>query len=154
MNTALIHKTLNVTPPAAIVDNAGFTTATVDALGARWVIFKVFLGALDIAIAAFKLRESNDSGMSGAVDVPNADFSAATQSDGSTAASLPSATADNGVYAIHVPMLGRKRYLDLTLTGGDGSAGTYGVVSAELHELEVFPNNATERGFAQELIAG
>lgn len=147
MNKALIHKTLNVTPAAAIVDNAGFTTATVDTLGSRWVIFKVFLGALDIAIAAFKVRESDDSGMSGAADVPGGDYSVSP-------ATLPAATDDGKVYAIHVPMLGRKRYLDLTLTGGDGALGTYAVVSAELHELEILPSTAADRGFAQELIAG
>ena len=37
--------------------------------------YDALLGALDIAIAAMKLTESNDSGMSGAVDISGADFS-------------------------------------------------------------------------------
>lgn len=147
MIQSLNQKFLNVTPPAAIVDNAAFTTATVDTLGAGWVTFLVTLGALDIAVAALKLRESDDSGMSGAADVPGADFSVSP-------ATLPAADADNNLYAIHVNMLGRKRYLDLTLTGGDGTAGSYATVHAILDRLQQTPLTAADRGFAQELFAG
>jgi len=144
---ALNQKIVGVTPPAAIVDNAAFTTATLDASEAGWVTFIVYLGALDIALAAFKLRESDDSGMSGATDVPGGDFSVSP-------ATLPADTVDNSFYAIQVNMLGRKRYLDLSLTGGDGSAGTFATVFALLSRLETTPSTAAGRGFAQELIAG
>jgi hypothetical protein len=143
MNT----KTVAVTPPGAIVDNAAFTTAAIDTLGFRFVTIIVLLGALDIAVAALKLQESNDSGMSGATDVPGADFSVSP-------ATLPAATDDNNLFAIQVDMRGRKRYLDLSLTGGDGSAGSYATVLAVLSEPEQSPNTAAKRGFTQELIAG
>ena len=137
-------RVINVTPPAAIVDNAGFTTAAVDTRGFRKCTFLVILGALDIALAAFKLQESDDNGSSDAfADVDGADFSV----DGT----LPSATADNGIYAIRVDLRGRERYLDLVLTGGDGTAGTFATVLAVLEEPEIIPTTATGRGLAAEL---
>lgn len=138
-------KFVNVTPPAAIVDNAAFTTAIVDTRGFREVLFLVTLGALDIAVAAMKLQESDDSGMSGAVDIAGADFSVLPLT-------LPSATDDNKLYGIFVDMRGRKRYLDLSLTGGDGATGTFATVLAVLSRAEETPNTAAERGLAQQAI--
>jgi len=148
MINVLNQKLVGVTPPAAIIDNAAAVTAAVDCLGARFVTFIVYLGALDIAVAVMKLRESNDDGSLDAyADVPNADFSVLP-------ATLPGASDDNHFFAIQVPMLGRKRYLDLSLTLGDGSAGTYVTVFAILSELETAPSTASDRGFTQELFAG
>lgn len=140
----LKNKIVAVTSPAAIVDNAGFTTNTIDTKGFAFISIIVLLGALDIALAAFKLRESNADDMSGAVDVDGADFS--------TDGTLPSATDDNKLVAIHVNLKGRKRYLDLTLTGGDGTAGTYATAIAILSDAAEVPSSVEARGFAQELI--
>ena len=137
-------KTVAVTNPGAIVDNAALTTAIIDTLGFRAVRIVVLLGALDIALAALKLRESAASDMTGAVDVEGADFSVSP-------ATLPAATDDNKLVAIHVILNGRKRYLDLTLTGGDGTAGTYAAAWADLYRASEVPSDATGRGFAQEL---
>jgi hypothetical protein len=145
MNALQHVKTVFVTKPGAIVDNAAFTTDTIDTKGFSKGRIVVGLGALDIAIAAMKLRESDDSGMSGAVDVAGADFSVSPLT-------LPGATDDNNLYAIHIDLRGRKRYLDLSLTGGDGAAGTYAIVWADLYGASEHPNSATERGFAQEAI--
>jgi hypothetical protein len=148
MIPVLNQKILSVTPPAAIVDNAAFTTASVDCLGAGWVTFIVYLGALDIAVAAMKLRESDDDGVADAyADVPGGDFSVSP-------AVLPAADKDNNLYAVQVNMLGRKRYLDLSLTGGDGTAGTFATVFAILSRLQTTPSTASDRGFTQELFAG
>lgn len=137
-------KTVAITPPAAIVDNAAFTTTAIDTIGFRYLTIYVLIGALDIAIAAMKAQESDDSGMSGAVDISGADFSVSP-------ATLPAATDDNKLYAVHIDLRGRKRYIDLSLTGGDGTAGTYATVWAVLSRGEEDPNSATERGLAQEL---
>lgn len=145
MIEVLNQKVIGVTPPAAIVDNAAVTTASVDCSEAGWVTFLVYMGATDIAVAAMKLRESDDD--STFTDVPGADFSVSP-------ATLPAATDDNKIYAVQVNMLGRKRYLDLTLTGGDGSAGAYFVVLAILSRMAITPSTATDRGLAQELFAG
>lgn len=136
-------KFLNVTPPAAIVDNAAFTTTSVDTKGWDEAAFIVSLGALDIALAAFKLRESDDD--SSYSDVAGADFSVSPLT-------LPAATDDNKLYGIFVNCVGRKRYLDLSLTGGDGAAGTYASVLAILTRGDQAPNTATKRGLAQQVI--
>ena len=142
MIEASATKTVAITPPAAIVDNAAFTTSSVDTIGFRHCIIYVLLGALDIAVAAMKLRESDDD--SSYADVSGGDFSVSP-------ATLPAATDDNKLYAIHVDLRGRKRYLDLSLTGGDGTLGTYAVAWAVLSRGEESPNSVTERGMAQEL---
>ncbi|HEV2706248.1 MAG TPA: hypothetical protein VGV59_10015 [Pyrinomonadaceae bacterium] len=146
MINSLSQKVVAITNPGAIVDNAAFTTATIDTRGFRYITIVLILGALDVALAALKLRESDADDMSGATDVEGADFSV-------TPATLPAATDDNKLYAIHVNLNGRKRYLDLTLTGGDGAAGTYASAIGILSRAEEAPSSATLRGFAQELIA-
>lgn len=132
-----------VTAPVAINDNTAYTTNTVDTLGFDEVIFEISFGAMDIAVAALKLTESDASNMSPAVDITGADFSVAP-------ATLPSASDDNHFYGIHVKCGGeRKRYFDLSFTAGDGSAGTYAVVNAILSRGETEPNSAANRGFTQ-----
>lgn len=145
MNDLQNVKTVYITKPGAIVDNSAFTTDTIDRKGFSKARIVVGLGALDIAVTAMKLRESDDSGMSGAVDVSGADFSVSPLT-------LPAATDDNKLYAIHLDLRGRKRYLDLSLTGGDGAAGTYAVAWVDLYGALEHPNTATKRGFAQEAI--
>ncbi|HEX3100863.1 MAG TPA: hypothetical protein VHQ01_03670 [Pyrinomonadaceae bacterium] len=105
--------------PAAVNDNTAFTTDTIDTKGYAECMFIIQFGAMDIAAAVFKLKESDDSGMSGAVDVTGADFSVSPLT-------LPSATDDHHLFGIHVLCGGpRKRYLDLSFTAGDGAVGTY-----------------------------
>lgn len=127
-------KYVNVTPPAAIVDNASFATASIDTKGWNYVTILFILGAADIAMSALKLQESD-------TDSSYADITGAT-----FAGSLPSATDDNKIYAFHVNLLGRKRYLDVVATGGDGAAGTYGTCLAILSRGEQAPDTATLRG--------
>lgn len=143
MIEGLNQKFVNVTPPAAIKDNASFATTTVDTKGWGFVTFLISLGATDIALAALKLQESNDSGMSGAADVSGADYSVNS--------TLPTATDDNNLFAIHVDCRGRKRYLDLVFTAGDGAAGTFGSAVAILSRPKISPSSATDRGLTGEL---
>lgn len=139
-------KFVNVTPPVAINDNTAYTTATVDTLGFREATFLISFGVMDIAVAALKLTESDSSNMSGAVDVAGADFSVAPLT-------LPSATDDGTQSAIFVNLQGRKRYLDLSFTAGDGSAGTYAVVTCILSRAEQMPSTAALRGLSQQAFA-
>jgi hypothetical protein len=138
MKETLTEKVVAITPPAAIVDNAAFTTTEIDTIGFRHLTIYVLLGALDIAVAAFKATQSDTAG-SGHADITGADFSVLP-------ATLPAATDDNKIYAIHIDLLGKKRYIDLTLTGGDGSTGSYACAWAVLSRAEEAPNSATERG--------
>lgn len=145
MHTMDNQKYVIVTSPRVINDNTAYTTNTVDSKGWRRLRFLIILGALDIAVATLKLTESNDSGMSGATDVPGEDFSVSP-------ATLPSATDDDKLFAIDVRCAGkRKRYFDLSFTAGDGAAGTYAAVVAILDEAEILPSTAADRGFAQQL---
>jgi len=144
------HRIVAVTPPAIIVDNAAFATAAVDTLGFRYARFVVFLGALDIAVTALKVQESDASDMAGAADITGAVFGTSANDTGATS-TLPSATADNGFFTVEIDLRGRKRYLDLNLTGGDGAAGTYAAAWCELYRGEITPTTAAQKGVAQNL---
>lgn len=145
MNALQQVKVVNVTPPAAIVDNASFSTTTIDTAGYGKLAVYWQLGALDVAMSALKIQESDDSGMSGAADVTGLVYGA------SGAAALPTATDDNKVFGFFVNLAGRKRYLDVVATGGDGATGTYASCIAVLYNGEAI-NDATERGLAANLI--
>src|SRR5690606_21053070 len=86
-------KFVSVTPPAAISDNATLTTGEIDTLGWDHLMIVVYLGAMDIAMAALSVTESDSSG-SGHANVTGLVWGTSTNIDGSTSA-LPSATDDN-----------------------------------------------------------
>lgn len=139
MNSLQNVKVVNFCPPGAVVDNADFTTTAIDTAGFGKCAIFFSLGATDIAMAALKLQESDDSGMSGAADITGAVYGA------SGAPALPSATDDNKVYAFHVSLQGKKRYLDLVATAGNGSVGTYGSGIAVLYNGTDFdPSNGDQ----------
>lgn len=137
-------KHVNVIAPAAIKDNASWTVNDVDTLGFSHCLVVFMLGASDIAVAALKMQECDTSGGS-FVDIDNLDYS----SDGT----LPSATDDNKLFGFDIPLQGRKRFLRLVATAGDGSSGTYGCAYALLSRGNQVPTTASERGFSQILIA-
>lgn len=124
-----------VTPPGAIVDNAAFTTTAVDTKGFNQATFVCIFGALDIAVASMSVRHSDASNMG----------SPATLSTGGTDFTLPVDTVDNTVAIFNVDLKGRKRYLDLEITGGDGSAGTYLSIIAILSNAAQSPKDITGR---------
>lgn len=132
----------NVTPSAAIIDNAAATTGEVDTvvLGVKAMraTYLVSFGALDIAVTTCKVQESDTSG-DGFADVTGASVTVA-------------ATDDNKIYMIDVDLRGRKRYLDLSLTLGDGAAGTYVNVLCGLSAMAESPNTATLRGLGGQAI--
>ena len=137
-------KWVMVTAPAAIVDNASLTTTEIDTLGWDYCEYIVILGATDIAMTALTVTESDTSG-SGHANVTGLIWGTSTNSDGSTSA-LPSATDDNTFQIAQIDLRGRKRYLDLTATVGDGAAGTFVTVIARLSRGDTSPNSATEAG--------
>src|SRR5262249_3144925 len=102
----------------------------------------VILGATDIAMAALKVQQSDASG-SGYADVSGLDYAAA----------LPGAGADNTIYAFDIDLRGKKRYLDVVATGGDGAAGAYFTVIAILSKAEQLPTTVAQRGLAATLTA-
>lgn len=146
MNALQHAKIVNICPPGAIVDNADFATTAIDTAGFGKCAVFFTLGATDIAMTALKLQQSDDSGMSGAADISGAVYGA------SGAPALPSATDDNKVYAFHVSLQGKKRYIDLVATAGNGSTGTYGSAVAVLYNGNDFDPTATDQGVAGSLV--
>ena len=146
MNPAQQDKWVSVTPPAAIVDNASLSTATIDTAGFAYLRVFLYLGAMDIAMTALKLQESDDSGMSGAADITGLVYGTSNGISGSASA-LPTATDDNKCFTFEVDLRGRKRYIDLVATCGDGAAGTYATAFALLSRAGDVGVSASERGF-------
>lgn len=147
MVNAQKRKYVSVTPPQAIVDNASWTTAEIDTNGFAYCTFCVYLGATDIAMAALTVTESDTSG-SGHANVTGLVFGTSTNTAGSTS-TLPSATDDNKFFLCQIDLRARKRYLDFTLTAGDGATGTYLAAWVELERAEIVPDSATEQGASQ-----
>src|SRR5688572_19130 len=109
-------KIVNIIKPQAIVDNASFTANVVDTLGAKRATFYFMLGATDIGITALKLQEAevkaSDTALTSGADVPGTVFGTGLDKYTGAASVLPSATDDNKIFAIDVPLEGtRMRYL-------------------------------------------
>lgn len=150
----IVNKLVSVAPPAAIVDNASLACNAVDTQGFRYARYVFQLGALDIAVSALKLQESdtltNATTLASAADVVGSRFGTDANDSGSTS-TLPSATADNLFFTIEVDLRGRKRYLNPVVTLGDGSAGTYIAVHCELYRGEITPTTAAQKGVSQNM---
>lgn len=147
MNPLQETKVLQVIAPAAIADNTSPTTVEIDTLGFDYAQVYVMLGATDIALTALKMTESDTTG-TGFGDVTGLVFGTSTQISGS-ASTLPSATDDNKIFCFDINLIGRKRFLDLVATVGDGSSGGYVVAWAVLSRAKKSPVTAAERGCAQ-----
>lgn len=126
--------------PAAILDNASATATAIDCAGAAYAEIVLQLGATDIAVTALKVQESDDD--SSYSDVTGATFDGGLDVDG-TALALPSATDDNQTCVFQINMVGRKRYLKVVATFGDGTAGGYIAGVARLSDLAYVPDTST-----------
>jgi len=146
-------KLVSITPPGAIVDNAAFTTNVVDLAGWQHFDIVVYLGATDIAMATLKVQESDDSGMAGATDITGLVCGTSLIPESGATSALPSATDDNKFFVFSGMTWGRKRYIDVSATAGDGAAGTYAVIFVILHCGDTTTNLAADRGIAQHLLA-
>lgn len=135
--------------PAAIVDDASFTTVEIDTKGFDYVRVIVQIGATDVDMVALKMQESDTTG-TGFTDVTGLVYGTSENIAGSTSA-LPTATDDDKVYEFHINMLGRKRFLDLVATAGNGTTGTYASAIALLGRGEDTPTTTAEYGAAEVL---
>lgn len=137
-------KYVNLTPPAAIIDNSAVTVAELDTLGWDYCTIAVVLGATDIAMTALAVTESDTAG-SGHANVTGLVYGTSTDIDGDTS-TLPSATDDDGFFLFNIDLRGRKRYLDVGATVGDGSAGTFISVIAILTRADESPTTISGMG--------
>lgn len=140
------EKFVLITAPAALVDDASLTTTEVDTLGYDYAEIFLILGATDIAMTALAVTESDTSG-SGHAAVTGLVYGTSTDISG-TASTLPSATDDNKCFKFELDLRGRKRYLDLTATVGDGTAGGYYMAFALLSRADEAKTTAAGRGYA------
>jgi hypothetical protein len=129
--------------PAAIIDNASATAVAIDCAGASYLEIPVQFGATDIAITALKLEECDTSGGSYA-DITGASFSAGSNVDG-VALALPAGTDDNQPHVFQVNLLGRKRYIKVVCTFGDGSVGGFVAATARLSNVSYLSEVMTDR---------
>ena len=140
----LDFKTVSITPPAAISDNATLTTTEIDTLGWSYMTIIVYLGATDIAMAALSVTQSETAG-SGHANITGLVWGTSTNIDGTTSA-LPSATDDNLFQIAQIDLKGKKRYIDVTATTGDGTAGAFVTILGILSRPQVSPISASEAG--------
>lgn len=142
------NKIVGITPPAAIIDDASLTTASIDTKGYDYAEVYLYLGATDIALTALKVQESDTDGSY--ADVTGLVYGTSNGIGGSASA-LPSATGDNAFYKFEIDLRDRKRYLDLVATVGDGSTGAFATAFVVLSRAKIKPNTAAEAGCAEVL---
>lgn len=130
---------VSITPPAAIANNTSPTTAEIDTLGWDHLMIIVQLGATDIAMTALTVTESDTSG-SGHTAITGLVWGTSTNIDGSTSA-LPSATDDNLFQIAQIDLRGRRRYIDLTATIGNGATGAFFFAMGILERAKVSPSS-------------
>lgn len=145
MNPLQGSKFLNILPPAAKADAASFDCTAIDRAEFDYLTIIFQLGDTDIAMTALKVQESDDSGMSGAADITGTRIGTDADCYGTTTV-LPTASNDNKLVVFELDLRGRKRYIDLIATAGDGSTGTYASAVAILSRAKVSPINETESG--------
>jgi len=135
--------------PGVIKDNAAFTATEIDTKGFKHCTIAIQVGATDIAMAVLKVQESDTSG-SGFADVTGLVYGTSTNTAGDTSA-LPTATDDNDIFLFDIDLRGRKRYLKVAATAGDGTNGTYLSGMALLTQAEIGPTTAAGKGANQVL---
>lgn len=129
---------------AATVDDGTFTAIPIDTRGYNEAYFVFQLGATDIAMTALKLQESDTSGGT-YTDVPGAAFGA------TGAPALPTANDDGNSFQINLRLDGRKPFLRLLATAGNGSTGVAAYAYAVLLSPSVWPQTAAERGVTSQI---
>lgn len=138
MKTQQRAKYVSAINPAAILDDTSATATVIDARDAAYVEIVLQLGATDIALAALKVQECDTSGGS-YTDISGATFDGGADTDGGTLA-LPSATDDGQTCVFQINMIGRKPFLKVVATFGNGSTGGFIAGVARLSQLGLVPS--------------
>lgn len=142
------QKLVSLVPPAAIVNNAAVTVASLDTLGFEYVRITVHLGATDIALTVLKVGTSDTDGSY--TDVTGLRFGTDNTIAGA-ASTLPSATDDNKFFEFQIDMRAVKRFLKLAITVGAGTLGAFVTAFAELGRPNTVPVTAAGFGAGQVL---
>ena len=137
-------KFINSVPPAVLVDGATLALTEIDCLGWDYATIMLITGATDIGVTAMILTDGDTSG-SGHANITLSNFDGQADVEGGTAV-LPSATDDNGIFVWELDLKKRKRYIDATITVGDGTVGGYYTVVTILSRGAKPPVGMTARG--------
>ena len=126
-----------IADPQTIKDDAAWTTTEIDTLGWDYCEIIACIHDSDIEVATMQVTESDTTG-SGHAAVTGLVWGTSTNIDGDTSAK-PTATDDDTIQVAHIDLRYRKRYLDLSMTAGDGTAGTYASAIYRLSRGESTP---------------
>lgn len=140
-----------VTAPGALVDNASLTCNVIDTKGFAYCTIDVQLGATDIGITTLKVQEADvgsGSSLTNGADVTGLIWGTSANIAGTTS-TVPSATDDNKCFRFEIDLRGRKQFLLPVVTVGDGAAGGYVTVTANLSRASDCPVTASQRGYAE-----
>lgn len=152
MNVTQNLKRVNITSPQ-LVNGASVATTAVDTAGFDEAMVIFSLGVTDAALTTLKVQESDDSGMSGAVDITGLVFGTSTDPDTNATSALPTATDDNKTFSCFIDLRGRQRYIDLVAVVAAGTTGANVSASCLVAKASLGPTSATTRGLASNLIA-
>ena len=135
-------KVVAAIPPAAIKDNADFSSRVIDLRdhpGASYLEFHGLLGATDIEMAVLKVMESDTK-----TDATTLGGTPTLVKDATT---KPGASDDNKTFVIGIDLTKtRQRYLQLQAKAGNGTSGTFLAATAVIHGMTVAGDGATPRG--------
>lgn len=120
-----------------IKDDASFAIEELDTKGWDYLEIIAVVGATDIAMTALAVTESDSTG-SGHANVTGLIWGTSLNVDGDTSA-LPTATDDDTFQVAHVDLRYRKRYIDVTATMDDGTAGGYLFLMYRLSRADAVP---------------
>jgi len=142
-------KYVEITNPAALLDNASATTGEVDTLGYDYAVIIVQLGATDGGLTALAVTESDTAGSNHA-NVTGLVYGTSTNTAAATS-TLPTASSDDQALAFFIDLRARRRYLDLTITAPNTTSGAFVTAFALLFKPGIAPNTAAEWGFDEVL---
>lgn len=142
-------KYVEVIRPAAILDNNTFAEVEIDTVGFDHCNVVAYIGFVDIGITVLKVQET-DVSVTGEVDITGLEYAVSNDITG-TLSVLPTATDDNKFFLFEIDLRGRKRFLQLVCTIGDGATGGFVTAWAELSRSEEGPFTAADKGVASVL---
>jgi len=128
--------------PVAIKDDAAWVSQVIDVSEADYAEVAAMIGATDIAVAVMKIMESdtktNETTLSGS---PTEVMDVTTK---------PGAADDNKVWVLGVNCRGaRKKFIQLQMTAGDGTGGTFAAAIWRVITSGVTSSLAADRGVEQ-----
>lgn len=134
--------------PQVRKDDAAWTATAIDTKGYEYCTILFQIGATDIAMAGLSVTHSDTDGsytaLTGAV------FGTSTDIAGNTS-SLPGSDQSDTIVRVDIDCKTAKRYLKVSATAGNGSAGTYLSAVGLLSRANSVPVTASQMGCAQVL---